>query len=105
MRPLAFAGQLARKTQPGHRAVLFSAVNQYRYEDSLVPRFHFSSVAVKNKPTSDENLLRIIESEINCAEETDDHDTVSFIFSHGNNDDDDDDNGNCLFFMNFLLTQ
>lgn len=80
VRAFASAGQLIRKTQPGHRAVLFAAVN--RYEGSFVPRFHFSNVAVKNKPTSDENLLRVIESEINCAEETDEHGAVSFIFSN-----------------------
>lgn len=74
MRSFAAAGQLIKKTQPGHRAALFAAVNQlHRHQDSVVPRFHFSSVAVKNKPTSDETLLRVIESEITCAEETDDH--------------------------------
>jgi complement component 1 Q subcomponent-binding protein len=76
-RAFASTSQLIRKTQPGHRAVLSSAVN--RYEDSFVPRFHFSSVAAKNKPSSDENLLRVIESEITCAQETDDYGAVSVI--------------------------
>jgi complement component 1 Q subcomponent-binding protein len=77
LRAFTSTAQLIRKTQPGHRAVISSAVN--RYEDSFVPRFHFSSVAAKNKPSSDENLLRVIESEITCAQETDDYGTVSFI--------------------------
>jgi complement component 1 Q subcomponent-binding protein len=77
LRAFASTAQLIRKTQPGHRAVLSSAVN--RYEDSFVPRFHFSSVAVKTKPSSDDNLLRVIESEITCAQDTDDYGPVSFI--------------------------
>jgi hypothetical protein len=77
LRAFASTAQLIRKTQSGHRAVLSSAVN--RYEDSFVPRLHFSSVAVKNKSSSDDNLLRVIESEITCAQETDDYCAVSFI--------------------------
>ncbi|XP_004490908.1 uncharacterized protein At2g39795, mitochondrial-like [Cicer arietinum] len=77
VRAFASAAQLMRKTQPGYRTVLFAAVN--RYEDSFVPRFHFSSVAVKNKPNSDENLLRVIEAEINCALETDDQSAVEEV--------------------------
>ncbi|CAL5190027.1 unnamed protein product [Lathyrus oleraceus] len=69
VRAFASAGQLIRKTQPGHRAALSAAVN--KFDDSFDPRSHFSSVAVKSKPTSDENLLRVIESEITCAQETD----------------------------------
>lgn len=79
VRAFASAGQLIRKTQPGHRAALSAAVN--RIDDSFIPRSHFSSVAVKSKPTSDENLLRVIESEITCAQETDESGDVSFIFS------------------------
>jgi len=75
VRAFSSATQLIRKTQPGHRAVLSAAVN--RYEGSFVPSFHFSSVAVKNKPNSDDILLRIIESEITCAQETDDFGAVS----------------------------
>lgn len=70
VRAFSSATQLIRKTQPGHRAVLSAAVN--RYQGSFVPTFHFSSVSVKNKPTSDDILLRFIESEITCAQETDD---------------------------------
>lgn len=39
----------------------------------------FSSAA--KKPATDADLLRVIESEIKCAEETDDHDRVSFLYS------------------------
>ncbi|WJX58763.1 hypothetical protein P8452_44182 [Trifolium repens] len=80
LRAFASTAQLIRKTQPGHRAVLSSAVN--RYEDSFVPRFHFSSVAVKTKPSSDDNLLRVIESEITCAQETDDYGTAEEVPSN-----------------------
>ncbi|PNY03690.1 mitochondrial family glycoprotein [Trifolium pratense] len=81
LRAFASTAQLIRKTQPGHCAVLSSAIN--RYEDSFVPRFHFSSVAaVKNKPSSDDNLLRIIESEITCAQETDDYDAAEEVPSN-----------------------
>ncbi|KAL5101996.1 hypothetical protein RYX36_006323 [Vicia faba] len=69
IRAFASAGQLIRKTQPGHRAALSAVVN--RFENPFVPRSNFSSVAVKSKPSSDENLLRVIESEITCAQETD----------------------------------
>ncbi|XP_058761246.1 uncharacterized protein LOC131634598 [Vicia villosa] len=65
----ASAGQLIRKTQPGHRAALSAAVN--RFDDSLVPRSNVSSIDVKSNPSSDENLLRVIESEITCAQEMD----------------------------------
>lgn len=77
VRAFASAGQLIRKPQPGHRAALSAAVN--RFENSFVPRSHFSSVAVKSKskPSSDENLLRVIESEITCAQETDESGGVS----------------------------
>ncbi|GAU42442.1 hypothetical protein TSUD_247840 [Trifolium subterraneum] len=75
LRAFTSTAQLIRKTQLGHRAVVSTAVN--RYQDSFVPRFHFSSVAaVKNKPSDDDNLLRVIESEITCAQETDDHGAV-----------------------------
>ncbi|XP_027332936.1 uncharacterized protein At2g39795, mitochondrial-like [Abrus precatorius] len=77
VRALPVAGQLVRKNHPGHRTALFSAINQHK--DSLVPRFHFSSVAYKKKPTSDENLLRVIESEIECAQQTDDQDAVEEV--------------------------
>ncbi|PNX93876.1 hypothetical protein L195_g017038, partial [Trifolium pratense] len=69
IRAFASASQLITKTQPGHRTVLSAAVN--RFQDSSFPRFHFSSVASKKKPSSDENLLRVIESEITLAKETD----------------------------------
>ncbi|AES99439.2 glycoprotein family protein [Medicago truncatula] len=59
----------SKKTQPGHRAVLSTTIN--RYEGSFVPKFNFSSVAIKNEPNSDETLLCLIESKITCTQETD----------------------------------
>ena len=93
-RALAVAGQLTKNSNLGHRSLHFTAINQHQHKDSFVPRFHFSSVASKKKPTSDENLLRLIESEIECAQETDDHNAVSSIFSLFNSYNDD-----CLFFI------
>ncbi|RDY08790.1 putative protein, mitochondrial [Mucuna pruriens] len=81
-RAFAVAGQLTKNKHLGHRTLLFTAINQHQHKDSLVPRFHFSSVASKKKPTSDENLLRVIESEIECAQDTDDHDTVEEVPSN-----------------------
>ncbi|KAK7276317.1 hypothetical protein RIF29_17456 [Crotalaria pallida] len=74
-RALSVTAQLTKthNTQ-SHRTVLLSALNQHQNLNPLLSRFQFSSVAVKNnRPTSDENLLRVIESEIECAHETDDH--------------------------------
>ncbi|KAE9596162.1 hypothetical protein Lal_00030856 [Lupinus albus] len=71
-RALAVTGQLT-KTHHSYNTVLFSAINQHPNLNPLVPRFQFSSVAVKTKPTSDKNLIRVIESEIQCAEEDGDH--------------------------------
>lgn len=80
-RALAVAGQLTRNNHSGHRTLLFTAINQHK--DSFVPRFHFSSAVVsKKKPTSDENLLRVIESEIECAQDTDDHNAVEDVPSN-----------------------
>uniref|UniRef100_A0A6V7QWY7 Uncharacterized protein n=1 Tax=Ananas comosus var. bracteatus TaxID=296719 RepID=A0A6V7QWY7_ANACO len=41
--------------------------------------FSSSSSAVAKKPSSDSTLLRVIDSEIKCAEECDDHDRVEEI--------------------------
>ncbi|BAT78282.1 hypothetical protein LR48_Vigan561s007500 [Vigna angularis] len=71
VRALAVAGQLTKNNHLGYRTLIFSAINHHK--DSFVPKFHFSSAAARKKPTSDENLLRVIESEIECAQETDDH--------------------------------
>ncbi|MED6174308.1 hypothetical protein PIB30_067897 [Stylosanthes scabra] len=75
VRPLVIAGQLMKNTQrqSSYRTVLLSAINQNVQSESAVPTFGFSSLAYKNKPTSDENLLRVIESEITCAQDTDNH--------------------------------
>ncbi|KAG4953358.1 hypothetical protein AAZX31_14G063600 [Glycine max] len=78
-RALAVAGQLTKNSNLGHRSLHFTAINQHQHKDSFVPRFHFSSVASKKKPTSDENLLRVIESEIECAQETDDHNAAEEV--------------------------
>ena len=81
------AGQLTKNNHLGHRTLIFTAINHHN--DSFVPKSHFSSAAAQKKPTSDENLLRVIESEIECAQETDDHNAVSlfivFHFIHDNN--------------------
>ena len=44
----------------------------------LVPNLHYSSAS--KKPSSDETLLRVIQSEIQCLQENDDHDRVVFFF-------------------------
>ncbi|OVA15570.1 Mitochondrial glycoprotein [Macleaya cordata] len=44
---------------------------------TFVPTLHFSSLS--KKPSSDETLIQVIDSEIQCAEETDDHDRVEEI--------------------------
>lgn len=81
-RALAVAGRLTKNNHPGHRTLLFTVINQHHHKDSFSPRSHFSSVASKKKSTSDENLLRVIESEIECAQDTDDHGAVEEVPSN-----------------------
>ncbi|KAA8534165.1 hypothetical protein F0562_031642 [Nyssa sinensis] len=65
-----------------HCAALFSAVNRSDISQKLCPSpflsvLHYSSSS--SRPGSDESLVRVIESEIKCAQEADDHDEVEEI--------------------------
>ncbi|CAK9135662.1 unnamed protein product [Ilex paraguariensis] len=53
-------------------AVKHSDISGKLFQSSFPPVLHYST----KKPSSDESLLRVIESEIKCAEESDDHDQV-----------------------------
>ncbi|KAL5537620.1 hypothetical protein UlMin_044847 [Ulmus minor] len=70
------------RTQISYCCSVVAAVNRRTISRNhflrpLVPSLHYSSES--KKPTSDVSLIRIIESEINCAAETDDHDRVEEI--------------------------
>ena len=76
------ATRLVRGQRNYHRA-LFTAKTHSNLSHShrisflspfLVPNLHYSSAS--KKPSSDETLLRVILSEIQCLQETDDHDRV-----------------------------
>lgn len=60
-----------------HCSALFSAVNHSNLSRQL-SRASFPSIlhysSTSKRPSSDETLLRVIKSEIKCAEESDDHD-------------------------------
>uniref|UniRef100_A0A5B7BWQ4 Mitochondrial glycoprotein family protein n=1 Tax=Davidia involucrata TaxID=16924 RepID=A0A5B7BWQ4_DAVIN len=63
-----------------HFAALFSAVNHSNISQKLCPTsfpsvLHYSSTSKR----PNESLIRVIESEIKCAEESDDHDQVEDI--------------------------
>ncbi|XP_031273978.1 uncharacterized protein At2g39795, mitochondrial-like [Pistacia vera] len=65
-----------------YRSAIFIASNNLCQKPTLspfVPQLHFSSAVGTKKPSSDESLLRVIDSEIKCATETDDHDRVEEI--------------------------
>ncbi|KAF3951304.1 hypothetical protein CMV_023030 [Castanea mollissima] len=79
------ATRLVRGQRNYHRA-LFTAKTHSNLSHShrisflsplLVPNLHYSSAS--KKPSSDETLLRVILSEIQCLQETDDHDRVEQI--------------------------
>lgn len=75
-RTASFVAPLAIRvleTRRYYHPALFSAVNGNICRSGA----HFSSVALKAK--SDETVLRVIESEIKCAEESDDPDRVEEI--------------------------
>ncbi|PON37366.1 Mitochondrial glycoprotein [Parasponia andersonii] len=77
--PLAY--RVAR-SQRNHQSLVVAAINHANMSHThaltrLVPTFHYSSES--KKPSSDESLLRVIESEIQCATETDDHDGVDEV--------------------------
>ncbi|XP_020588709.1 uncharacterized protein At2g39795, mitochondrial-like [Phalaenopsis equestris] len=50
-----------------------------REHSSLLPFFVSSFCSTANKPTSDFDLLRVIDAEIKCADDCDDHDRVEEI--------------------------
>ncbi|KAI4299518.1 hypothetical protein L6164_032970 [Bauhinia variegata] len=84
LRPLV--GQFLKK-QRNYHSVLFTAISHNQVTLSwkpsfplnpFFPSFDFSSKAAKN-PSSDEMLIKVIESEIECAEETEDHNGVEEI--------------------------
>lgn len=67
-----------------YHCVLVAAINHSNVTNkhslgSLVPSFHYSSES--KKPSSEESLVRVIESEIKLAAESDNHDRVSFFIS------------------------
>lgn len=68
-----------------HHSALFTALyhGSLFHKPSLRPfasTLHFYSSSAK-RPSSDDNLLRVLESEIKYSEESDDHDGVGFSFS------------------------
>ncbi|KAK4750192.1 hypothetical protein SAY87_027641 [Trapa incisa] len=67
---------LALRSLRGHRnchSAIFTALSHSRFQ-ALVPSLSPFSRAHRFSTKSDESLLRVIESEIQCAEESDDHD-------------------------------
>lgn len=81
MAPLAFR---VVRGQRNHSSFVFAAVNHARISHNtrslapLAPAFRFYSSQSK-KPSSDESLLRVIDSEIQCAIETADHEQLEEI--------------------------
>lgn len=67
-----------------HRPSIFNALKNHSNFSSrplLGPSVtSFRHFSASKRPSSDESLIRVIESEIKCASETDDHDRVSFTF-------------------------
>ena len=67
-----------------HCSALLSAVNHRTLSRSSFPSIlHYSSTS--KRPSSDESLLRVIETEIKCAQESEDHDQVIYstvLFIH-----------------------
>ncbi|XVE52610.1 hypothetical protein DITRI_Ditri02bG0135600 [Diplodiscus trichospermus] len=77
--PLAI--RLAR-IQRNYHYCIFTALNHsFQSQELTVTRsyrntLHFSTAADSRKASSDESLIRVLESEIQCAEESDDYDQV-----------------------------
>lgn len=74
-----FGSRLIRVNRNYHSAV-FTASNLLSRKPTLrsfVPELHFSSATKTKSPSSDESLVRVIESEIKFAEDTDDQERVS----------------------------
>ncbi|EXC04698.1 Uncharacterized protein L484_009891 [Morus notabilis] len=81
--PLAF--RVVRGQKTNYSSFAFAAIKNQasishnrRSLVSLLPTFRFYSSESK-KPSSDESLLRVIESEIQCAVETDEHERVEEV--------------------------
>ena len=70
------ASQLVRG-QGNYHCALFTAITHSSLSP-LVPNLHYYSVS--NKHSSDETLLPVIQSKIQCLQETDGHDRVSLFF-------------------------
>lgn len=96
LRPLAgrlFRGQRVYSTS------IFNAFNNhsnFHCRPLLLPSVSsFRDFSSSKRPSSDESLIRVIDSEIKCASETDDHDRVSFTFSSPGS--------LSLFFLRFIF--
>lgn len=75
------------RVSKSYHPVIFATSNNLCQKLTLspfVPQLYFSSATETKKPSSDESLLRVIDSEIKYAKETDDHDRVT---------------QNCVFFF------
>ncbi|KAK6234249.1 hypothetical protein QUC31_006655 [Theobroma cacao] len=70
------------RVQRNYHSCVFTALNHsFQSQKSGVNRFcpnilHFSTAVDSKKTSCDESLLRVLESEIQCAEESDEHDQV-----------------------------
>ncbi|XP_022745931.1 uncharacterized protein At2g39795, mitochondrial-like [Durio zibethinus] len=70
------------RVQRIYNSCIFTALNySFQSQQPTVNRFyqntvHFSTAVDSRKTTSDEFLIRVLESEIQCAEESDDYDRV-----------------------------
>ncbi|GMY08433.1 Mitochondrial glycoprotein [Fagus crenata] len=93
------AGRLVR-CQRNYDSALFTAITHTNVSHtlgSLVPNLHYSSAS--KRPCCDQTLLRVIESEIQCLQETDDHDRIEVevhmpdLVTGENGDDHDGDDG------------
>lgn len=74
--PLAI--RLTRVNRNYHSAIFTASKTLYQKPNlgPFAPNPYFSTATETTKPRSDDSLLRIIDSEIKCAVETDDHDRV-----------------------------
>lgn len=74
--PLAI--RLTRVNRNYHSAIFTASKPLYQKPNlgPFAPNLYFSTATETTKPRSDDSLLRIIDSEIKCAVETDDHDRV-----------------------------
>ncbi|KAH7537140.1 uncharacterized protein At2g39795, mitochondrial [Ziziphus jujuba] len=81
----SFAPVASRLAQGGRRhyhyalvtAINNSNLSHKQFISPLVPYFHYSSASKKS--SSDESLVRVIDSEIQCAAESDDHERVEEV--------------------------